>query len=147
MNSMRYFDTNCLIYLSDIESPYHESVMEIFSKTVNENRFALNDIVLIEFFQVITNSSKVQRPWTADFTLDYLQNLIIVADEMHYYNKTIFDSLLSGMGMYNILKYHIYDHIIYELMKQNSVEQLVTVNKKDFKKYKDITVIVPERNE
>jgi predicted nucleic acid-binding protein len=132
--------------LTDVESEYHVSVKKIFTETVNENRFALNDIVLIEFFQVITNSAKVQRPWKADYTLDYLKNLIRVSVEMHYYNKLVFDNLLSGMGVYNILKYHIYDHIIYEIMKQNSVKEIVTANKKDFKKYKDISVIVPERN-
>ena len=57
---------------------------------------------------------------------------------MHYYNKAVFNRLLSEM--------QLYDHIIYEIMKQNLVKEIVTVNKKDFKKYKDIAVIVPERN-
>jgi len=142
---MRYFDTNCLIYLTESESDFHVSVKEIFTQTVNENKLALNDIVLIEFFQVITNPSKVHRAWTTGYTIDYLQNLITVADEMHYYNKAVFNRLLSEMEVYNIHKYQIYDHIIYEIMKQNLVKEIVTVNKKDFKKYKDIVVIVPER--
>ena len=61
---MRYFDTNCLIYLTEAESDFHVSVKEIFTQIVNENKLALNDIVLIEFFQVITNPSKVHRAWT-----------------------------------------------------------------------------------
>lgn len=144
-SNMRYFDTNCIIYLVENESPYHKSVIKIFEETVDQNILALNDIVLIEFFQIITNPSKVMRPWTINNTVDYIRNLIITSTEMHYHNKETFEQVLSGVIEYQISKYNIYDHIIYQLMKQNSIKELVTANEKDFKIYKDIDLIVPEQ--
>ena len=146
-NELRYFDTNCLIYMVEKESVYHLSVIKIYEESVNQNLFALNDIVLIEFFQIITNPAKAQQYWSSQYAVEYIRNLINTSTEIHYQNKEIFESMLTGLVEYKISKYDIYDHIIYQLMKQNSVKELVTVNENDFKKYKDIHLIIPKETD
>lgn len=142
---MRYFDTNSLLYLNDTDSEYHESVFNIFSETVNSDQLALSDVVLIEFFQVITNASKVKRPWTVEYTVKYINGLMSLCNEVHFSDNSDFISLLSGLQKYQIKRYHIYDHLIYEMMKRHGIDELVTANSRDFKKYKDIKLITPEK--
>lgn len=143
---MRYFDTNCLVYLTDTNSDYYQSTLALYRQAVADQKLALCDIVFIEFFQVITNSAKVRKAWTPAQAVEFIQNLILTASEVHYYDKDLFWIMLKGVQQHEIRKYAIYDHMIYELMKKNAVNEIVTVNKKDFEKYEFIKdIIVPEK--
>jgi len=51
---MYYIDTNVLIYLNDIESPYHQSASSIFYHLLEKNKVILHEIVLTEFFAIVT---------------------------------------------------------------------------------------------
>ncbi|OHD24233.1 MAG: hypothetical protein A2086_11745 [Spirochaetes bacterium GWD1_27_9] len=141
---MRYFDTNCLVYLNDVESIYHKSVLELFKKTIDNNQLALNEIILVEFFQVMTNPKKVIKPWSTEFTIKYMKQLIEIANQVDFIDKELFFYALDIQKMQGITKYEIYDYLIVELMRTNGIDEIVTVNYMDFKKYNDINVIVPK---
>lgn len=49
------------------------------------------------------------------------------------------------LDKFNVVKYQIYDCIIYELMQRYGVTELVTMNTKNFKGFPNISLIIPYR--
>jgi predicted nucleic acid-binding protein len=67
---MYYIDTNILIYVNDTESPYHHSASEIFYNLLEQKKIILHEIVLTEFFSIITDSRKMESPWSTSQARD-----------------------------------------------------------------------------
>ncbi len=142
-----YIDTNVLVYIQNKKSQYYESSQKIFYSLLKENKICLNQLVLWEFFSIITNPSKVEAPWTTSKARDYINYLAQSVGNIHIITNEIFYNAISSAEKHNIKKYEIYDHILAQTMLFYGIEELVTVNESDFKKYDFIkNIIIPEKN-
>ncbi len=93
----------------------------------------------MEFFAVITE--KVENP------IDITEAKTIIEDffksdnwQVIDRNEEIFLKAIDLVAQYNI---HLWDAAIAACMKEYSVNEIVTENKKDFEKIPDINVTVP----
>jgi predicted nucleic acid-binding protein len=58
--------------MNDTESPYHQSASEIFYNLLEQKKIILHEIVLTEFFSIITDSRKMESPWSTSQARDYI---------------------------------------------------------------------------
>lgn len=145
---MYYIDTNVLIYVNNIESPYHQSSSEIFYNILEQKKAIINEIVLTEFFSIITDSRKMAFPWSTSQSKRYIKALLNSVQELHFLNLDIITDVCKSIQRYNIKRYDIYDHLIAYSMKFYGVDKIVTLNKKDFERYAFIKeIITPGRAE
>jgi len=144
---MYYIDTNILIYANDIESPFHQSASEIFNNILSREEVIINEIVLTEFFSIITDSRKMAFPWSTDQVKHYIKILLDAVHELHFLNIEIITDAFKSIKQFDIKRYGIYDHLIAHSMKFYGVSRLVTLNRKDFEKYGFIKEIIsPDRS-
>lgn len=144
---MYYIDTNILLYANDIESPFHRSASEIFNSILYREEAIMNEIVLTEFFSIITDSRKMAFPWSTAQVKHYIKILLDAVQELHFLNIEIITEAFKSIKQFNIQRYGIYDHLIAYSMKFYGVRRLVTLNRKDFEKYSFIKEIIsPERS-
>ncbi len=138
---MYYIDTNILIYANSSESTFHKSASKIFFDIIERKELIIHEIVLAEFFAVITDSRKMRNPWAISQAKKYIKKLYDVAQELHFLNMEILKMAFAFTEDFNITRYNIYDHLLAYSMKFFNVEKLVTLNKKDFEKYSFIKEI------
>ena len=139
---MYYIDTNILIYVNDSVSPYHQASAEIFYNLLIQKKAIINEIILAEFFSIITDSRKMEHPWSASQTKDYLSVLLNSVQELHFLNMDIISEAFEAVERYNVKRYNIYDHLIAYSMKFYRIDKIVTLNKNDFRKYNFIEEII-----
>ncbi len=139
---MYYIDTNILIYVNDLGSPYHHSSTEIFYNLLYQNKVILHEIVLTEFFAIITDSRKMESPWTASQAKKYIKTLSKSIYELHFLDIDIISSACKYIEKYGVKRYNIYDHLLAYSMKFYGIEKIVTLNKTDFRKYDFIKEII-----
>ena len=144
---MRYIDTNILIYVNDIESPYHQSATEIFYSYLDQNKVILHEIVLSEFFAIITDSRKMESPWPTSQAKDYIKTLVDSVQELHFLDIDVFSMACKDIKKYSIKRYNIYDYLIAYSMKFYGIEKIVTLNKTDFESYEFIKEIISPSKE
>ena len=142
---MYYIDTNILVYVNDIESPYHKSAAEIFFTHLGQEKLILNEIVLAEFFAIMTDSRKMKFPWSTAQTKDYIKDLIESVKEVHFLNAEIIAMACKYINTYDIKRYNIYDYLIAYSMRYFRVKKIMTLNKSDFEKYEFIEeILIPK---
>jgi predicted nucleic acid-binding protein len=139
---MYYIDTNILIYVNDTESPYHQSASEIFYNLLEQNKIILHEIVLTEFFSVITDSRRMESPWSTSQARDYIKDLLESVHELHFLHNEIISAACKYIKKYDIKRYDIYDHLIAYSMKFYKIDKIVTLNKTDFERYDFIEEII-----
>ena len=139
---MCYIDTNILIYVNDIENPYHQSSAEIFYSYLDQDKVILHEIVLAEFFAIITDSRKMESPWSTSQAKDYIKTLIDSVKELHFLDIDIFSMACKDIKKYIIKRYNIYDYLIACSMKFYGIEKIVTLNRTDFESYEFIKEII-----
>ena len=139
---MYYIDTNILIYVNDNDSPFHQSASELFNDILNQGKAIINEIVLAEFFSIISDSRKMQFPWSPSQASSYIEILMDAVQELHFLNMEIITEAFRSAEIYDIKRYNIFDHLIAHSMKFYGTSKIVTLNKNDFKKYDFITEII-----
>ena len=138
---MFYIDTNILLYAQDHESVYHESSKMLLRNCFYEDKAFFSQIVITEFFAIITDSRKILSHWTVEETVEYLYELSRLS-EIHAINEEIYREAIETAAVYGITRYDIYDHLIACSMKYHGISRLITANAKDFKKYTFIEEII-----
>jgi predicted nucleic acid-binding protein len=139
---MYYIDTNILIYANAGESPYHKSASEILFKILHQSEAVIHEIILAEFFAVITDARKMEFPWSNSQAKEYIITLLDAVQELHFLNFDIVSAALEDIEKHSIQRYNIYDHLLAYSMKFYGVDKIVTLNKQDFEKYDFIKEIV-----
>jgi len=139
---MYYIDTNILIYVNDTASPYHQSASKIFYNLLEQKRIILHEIVLTEFFSIITDSRKMESPWSTSQARDYIIDLLESVHELHFLGNEIISAACKYIKKYAIKRYDIYDHLLAYSMKFYGIDKIVTLNKADFERYDFIKEII-----
>lgn len=138
-------DSNILIYAYNLDSPFQKRAEEIIEDVYQgEINAYVADINLIEFYSVITDGRKVERPLSPEDASNILGH-ILKSDKFKkiYTTNEIIDQLPEQLKEAQVKRYNIYDHILYLLIKGNNINSVITANEKDFKKFPFIKIVNP----
>lgn len=137
-------DSNILIYAFNAQSQFNVRAEAILEELVRADGFAIADISLIEFYQIITNVKVVSEPISPDNSYKIIKDILLNKKiEVLETNIDILELTFESAANNNVRKYEIYDHLIANLCKHNNIKKFITANDKDFKKYDFFEVINP----
>lgn len=134
-----FLDTNILVYMSDVRSTYFEDVIKFFQEYL-ENDFWISRQVLREYAVVMTrnnNNKSLMKAEEVVKEIKYLNDNFYVADEY----SDVTDILLHLIKKYQLQGKRIHDANIVATMVSNQIENLYTLNIKDFKSFDEINLI------
>lgn len=139
-------DTNVLIYAFDNTSPYHKKAFRILQNlTQGTHRFCLTWQVLLEFFAVVTNTSRQNRV-TSEEAWEFLQSLLDSGyvdlvfpnpDTYKIFTQLVKKKKYSGSG--------VFDVFLAATLQSNNISKLITENVKDFSGIKGLQVFSVEQ--
>ena len=137
-------DSNILIYAFNAQSQFNARAEAILEELIQSDGFAITDVSLIEFYQIITNDKVVSDPISPDKSYKIIKDILLNKKiEVLETNIDILKLTFESAANYNVRKYEIYDHLIANLCKHNNIKQFITANDKDFKKYDFFDLINP----
>jgi aminotransferase in exopolysaccharide biosynthesis len=137
-------DSNVLIYAFNAQSQFNARAEAILEELILADGFAIADISLIEFYQIITNDKLLSDPISPDKSYEIIKDILLNKKiEVLETNIDILKLTFESAANHNVRKYEIYDHLIANLCKHNNIKQFITGNDKDFKKYDFFDVINP----
>lgn len=136
-------DANILVYSHNRDSPLHLQAKALLTELIEENGFYLNSLVLQEFFSVITDGRKIEKPLGPDSALSIINDICKSENIKLLSVREPYFFLWLESFMPNVRRYQIYDAFIAYTMYRNNVRDLYTNNIKDFKKFDFIQAINP----
>ena len=137
-------DSNILIYAFNESSEFNRQAKNIIKKKIFLEKIAICDISLVEFFQVITDKKRLETSLNTE-AAQIIIKTITENDcfKVLYTNREIYNNIFETTNKFSIEKYEIYDHIIACTCKFYNITELITMNVKDFKKYKFLKLTNP----
>ena len=112
-------DTNILVYAHNQDSPYFAQAKALLTDLINEGGFSVSNLILFEFFSVITNGRKVEAPLHSETALYIIadmiesQNIAILqSDDEHHFFQWLRQYINTTK------RYQIYDASIAYIMFQ-----------------------------
>lgn len=144
-NNLPLFDSNILVFGHNVASPFHERAKKlIFSVTNQELQAVLSPQNLLEFYSIITNPKRVEKPLSvsnAQFVVrEYLTSGVFV---LVYPGETTFTKTFELARRYKISKSEIFDTFLVATMLDNEIDIIYTDNEKHFKIFREIKVVNP----
>lgn len=139
MKNKLFVDTNILVYLVNIDSSFHEEINKQFELLMDTHELWISRQVLREYIVVMTRKVHLENQLTTEEVLDDIKNfytLFKVADE----TEKVTNNLIQIMEKYKVGGKNIHDANIVATMFTYDIPIIWTINKKDFKRYKDITL-------
>ena len=136
----KLIDTNIIVYAYDTsEKEKHNISKDIIKQIWKEGGGIVCLQNLMEFFVVITK--KVENP------INIIEAKTIIEDFLKSESWKVIDrdedTFLKAIDLVSKYKIHLWDALIVTCMKENDINEIVTENKKDFKKIPGIKIIVP----
>lgn len=136
-------DTNILIHAHNIDSQYHQKASEIQEKALKgEIKVVIAQQNLLEFFAIVTDKKRIQRPIKKNEALEEIEKYI-KSFEIIYPKENTLDLVIKEVKKLEIRRGEIFDAYMIMTMRSNSIEAIFTEDEEHFKKYKDIEVINP----
>jgi len=139
---MKYtLDTNILVYAADRSFPLHRQAVQLRDRAVAERgSVSLCFPVLLEFFAVITDPTRVRSPLDPEEAWEEV-NAYAEAFQVVYPNERTLESLSHLISQHRVARQNIFDALIVALMLQHGVEGIYTANRKDFAPFAEIEVL------
>ena len=130
-------DTNILVHAHNRASPYQKRAADVIRKAVQgEIESYIAPQILYEFFAVVTNPKRVERPLPSDEAVDICLDLW-ECRKIEKVNPTP----MAPKKVFNLIKElklskgGIFDCLLAVTAKENDVETIYTENIDDFKAY------------
>ncbi len=135
------FDTNILVYAHNTDSPFNQKALELYNTTENICTTQQN---LLEFYSVITNDKKVEKPVT-DMEAQSLLKFYSDSQKFNIISPNINTiKILNELAtQYRFKGVEIFDIYIVATMISNDISIIYTADTKIFKKFQSITVLNP----
>lgn len=137
-------DTNILVYAHNIDSPFFPLASSLFEELIASGGLAVTPLILFEFYAIITDGRKIEKPFPPKDALAVIKDLIEsqFVSILISVNIVDFEAWLRNYAD-SVKRYQIYDAHIAFSMKQNGLSKIYTLNTKDFKKFDFIETINP----
>lgn len=141
---MTCLDSNILIYAFHKGSSLHEKAKNFLYACLADEGFAVSELSLVEFFQVLTDKRKIEKPLSSEACQQIVQSLYAHPKvNVLSLNSEIIQKALMTSANYGVVRYEIYDHILAITCQHYGIKNFATRNIKDFKKYDFLEVITP----
>lgn len=136
-------DSNIYIYALNKGSAKHKVAYQLLNEALlRKLSVFVTHQNLNEIFNVITDTSRLTKPFKADEALREITTLY-QALPLIVPNEKTFSVLSLSISQIALKSRRIFDAFLAATMISNGIEILYTDNEKDFKKYKEIKVINP----
>lgn len=140
-------DSNILIYAHNSGSPLYEESKQLIHKAVQEDGLGISELSLREFYAVITDGRKVERPFlpaTASALLkNYIQSSKVSVCKL---TEEVWLRAFEYCDQHDVARYHLDDLLIAMSLCLNGVETVYTRNIRDFEQFEFIQAINPFRS-
>ena len=144
MNSY-LLDSNVIVYAVNYDSPFHKECLSFVSRAMKgEINGFLCEKSIYEVYAILSDSRRVEKPLSTTQIIDVLNKLVKSKLQVLYSNENTTEKALRLCKEYNINRQDVFDMVIASQALNNSVNYIVTYNKKDFLKIKDIEIVTPD---
>ena len=137
-------DSNILIYAHNNVSRYYNEANRLIHTVVEKDLLGVSEISLREFYAVITDGRKVDKPLTPEnasiLVKTYFQSKRVVVCQL---TNEAWEKAFEYLVRYRISRYDLDDLLIALTLWLNGVGTVYTRNIKDFKKFDFIEAINP----
>jgi predicted nucleic acid-binding protein len=137
-----FIDTNILIYSTfpDFDSEKHIQSLQSLNQLLQSGKpLFVSSQILREYFAISTNGSIFKRPLNHKQAIgkihEFLKRFNILLEK-----ETTIQILMDLIEKYTISRQKIHDLNIVATMIDHGISHLLTDNKKDFKRIKDISL-------
>lgn len=142
--SLVLFDTNILIYAHNKEAKYFDTALDLLKKVQKgELKGAVAHQNLLEFYAVITNPDRMERPLTQDQAKKEVQNYLESRFEIIQPNRKTLNVFMKLLKARRVKDREVFDCYLVATMLANSISTVYTANDKDFRKYRGIKAVNP----
>lgn len=142
-----FLDSNVLIYhtFADFDKDKYMISRELLSELAQRKCwFIISPQIIREFFAISTNSKILIKPLSPEEAFEKIEEFLEKYEFVSESENTI--SYLKDLTVkHQIIKQNIHDTNIVATMMDNDIDHLFTFNTKDFIKYNEIKLIVPDR--
>jgi len=132
-----FIDTNVLIYLNNTQHPFHKDVLHTLTLMQDEaHRFIINDQIIKEFLVVKSNLLNLENRFDTsvlEADVDFITESFIVLQNP----ATILKRLIALISKYHLKGKVIHDAFIAAFCLESGINQILTVNVKDFAVFYD----------
>lgn len=137
-------DSNILIYAHNKASLYYREAKQLIHRVVQEDLVGISDLSLREFYAVITDGRKVEKPFTPSTACALLKNYF-QSERVKICRLTdeVWQKALEYTALYHLARYDLDDLLIALTLSLNGIGTVYTTNIKDFKKFDFIQAINP----
>jgi predicted nucleic acid-binding protein len=138
-------DTNILVHAYNKSSPHQRKASEIVKKALQGEIDAyISSQVLYEFFAIVTNLKRVERPMSSDEAADLCTELW-ACHEIEKVNPTPLTpkEVFKLAKEIKLSKGRIFDCILAITARENKIEAIYTENVDDFKNYRFVKIVNP----
>ena len=137
-------DTNIIVYAYNLDSDPHKEAFNILQDALNNKmRAFIADKSLYEFYAIITDPKRVEKPVSAKEAIQAIN--FIKSSHIKIIMPTLnsMNILIELLEKYNIEKQRIFDIVLAAMAIDNHIETILTRNDKDFSMLAEINVINP----
>jgi len=137
-------DTNIIVYAYNLDSDPHKEALNILQDALNNKmRVFIADKSLYEFYAIITDPKRVEKPVSAKEAVEAIN--FIKSSDIKIIMPTLnsMNILMELLEKYNIEKQKIFDIVLAAMAIDNHIETILTRNDKDFSMLTEINVINP----
>jgi toxin-antitoxin system PIN domain toxin len=137
-------DTNVLVYATNEDSPFHARARELVQQALAGNLdAALTPQILAEYYAVITDSRRVDRPLTPQEARGQIEALLDGAIRLLPLQEGTSRRMAELGERHDIRAQEIYDAQVVAAMLEGGIPLIWTANEQDFRRYQEIEVRNP----
>ena len=136
-------DTNVLVYALDADAPKHAPSRALLEAGHDASTaLYVTSQILCEFYSIVTNARRVQRPCSPADALAAISSLLgflrVLPVPMH-----AIEELLRLLGRRPVIGADIFDLQILATMKVNGILRIYTFNGGDFTGFPEVDALTP----
>jgi predicted nucleic acid-binding protein len=140
---MILLDTNILVYAIQSDTPHHDASRQLMERVASGTLLAcLFPQILLEFYAVITDARRMEKPATTDEGLELVKRFSTLCPVLQP-SPAALNTLFSLAAESGVAGQRVFDVYIAAQMIDAGIQTICTYNIKDFAGY-PVTALTPE---
>jgi len=139
-------DANILVYAYNLDSPLNQKAYVFLKEEVLSGNLkaCLPYQSLYEFYSIVTNPRRVERPLEPDKAREIIETYMKARNIPKIYSlKSNLRNVLDLLTKYSISRQEIFDVVFVATLLDNSIDGVITRNKRHFSRFEFLTVLSP----
>jgi predicted nucleic acid-binding protein len=141
-------DSNIIIYAINSDSPFHPECNSFVTRAMKGRiKGFICEKSIYEVYAILDDSRRIDKPLSIIQIIDVLNKIINSKIQVLYSDSNTTEEVLRLCKANDIKRQDIFDMVIASQAINNGINKIVTYNKKDFMKIKEIDIITPDMND